>query len=351
MVTENIIILNKELELWKPIKDYENYYQISSFGRVKSMHKTPFKILILSLRAEYLGIQLCKNGKSKTFSVHRLVALSFLKNDDNTKIVNHIDGNKLNNHILNLEWITYKENRKHAEINKLFIPKCIKVSQYSKDKKTLINTFNSVKEAMESTGISDSKICMVCKGKRNHTGGYFWKYTEFDYEKIDKPVGKVITDYPNYIVTKDGLIYSISHNKYISQRDNAGYNYVTLYNNTGLSKDFSIHYLVATLYIANPNNFPMNNHKNHNRNNNSIENLEWVTYSDNMIHFGKKNGKSVIKLDKDNNVIKIYPTIKEASEKNGITPSNITNVCNGKQKTAGGFKWVYNEKKELASPV
>lgn len=346
MVKENIVILNKELELWKPIKNYENYYQISSFGRIKSIHKKPHKILKLSLRSEYLGTQLNKNGKGKTFSIHRLVSLSFFNNFDDRKIVNHKDGNKLNNHVLNLECITQKENRKHAEINKLFIPKCIKVSQYSKDKKTLIRTFNSVKEAMETTGISDSKICMVCKGKRNHTGGYFWKYTEFEYEKIDKPIGKVVIDYPNYIVTKDGKIYSISHKKYISQRDNAGYQYITLYNNTGISKDFSLHYLVATLYIANPNNFPMVNHKNHNRNDNRIENLEWVTYSENMIHFGKKNGKSVIKLDKFDNIIEIYNTLKEASEKNNITTLNITNVCKEKQKTAGGFKWKYNEKKD-----
>lgn len=298
-----------------------------------------------------MGIQLNQNSKAKTFSIHRLVALAFLKDFDTVKIVNHKDGNKLNNNLLNLECISQKENRKHAEINKLFIPKCIKVSQYSKDKKTLIKTFNSVKEAMQSTGISDSKICMVCKGKRNYTGGYFWRYTEFDYKKDDKPVGKVIIDYPNYIVTKNGLIYSISHNKYISQRDNAGYQYVTLYNNTGLSKDFSVHYLVGKLYIANPNNFPMVNHKNHNRNDNTVKNLEWVTSSENMVHFGKKNGKSVIKLGKNNNIIEIYSNIKEASEKNKMTSSNITNVCKGKQKTAGGFKWKYNEKKELASPV
>jgi len=351
MIKEIVDILDKELELWKHIKYYEDYYQISSFGRVKSMHKKPYKILINTLRAEYLGIQLSKNRKSKTFSVHRLVAFAFIKNFDTTKIVNHKDGNKLNNHILNLEWVTQKENRMHAKINKLFIPKCIKVSQYSKDKKTLIKTFNSIKEAMESTGISDSKICMVCKGKRNHTGGYFWKYAEFDYQKIDKPDGKILIEYPNYIVTKNGEIYSISHKKYISPRDNAGYQYVTLYNNTGISKDFSLHYLVATLYIVNPNNFPMVNHKNHNRNDNTVENLEWVTYSKNMVHFGKKNGKNVFKIDNNNNIIKMYLTIKDASVNNSISISNITNVCRGKQKTAGGFKWKYNEKKELASPV
>jgi hypothetical protein len=350
MHKENSIILTKELELWKNIKDYEEYL-ISSFGRVKSMHKKPYKILTTTLRAEYFGVSLYKNGKSKTFSVHRLVATAFLKNDDNTKIVNHKDGKKLNNHILNLEWITHKENRKHASTNNLFIPKCIRVSQYSKDKTTLIRNFKSVKEAMEVTGMSDAKICMVCKGKRNHTGGYFWKYTDFDYEKIDKPIGKEIVDYPNYIITKDGEIYSISHKKYISSRDNAGYQYVTLYNNTGIQKDFSIHYLVAKNFIENPDNCPMVNHKNHNRNDNRVENLEWVTYSENMIHFGKKNGKSVIKLDIDNNILKIYNTIKDASEENNISSSNISNTCKDRQKTAGGFKWKYNEKKELASPI
>ena len=351
MVTEISIILSKELELWKQIKGYEDLYQISSFGRVKSMHKKPYKILKSTLRGEYMGIQLNKNNKGKTFSVHRLVALTFLKDNDTIKIVNHKDCNKLNNNILNLEWVTHKENRKHAETNNLFTPKCIKVSQFSKDKKTLIKTFNSIKEAMESTGISDAKICMVCKGKRNHAGEYFWKYTDFNYEKVEKPNGKEIIDYPNYIVTKKGEIYSISHNKYISQRDNAGYHYVTLYNNTGIGKDFSVHYLVATFYISNPNNLPMVNHKNHNRKDNIVENLEWVSYSENMTHFGKKNGKCVIKLDNHNKIIEIYSTVKEASEKNNISSSNITNVCKKKQKTAGGFKWKYNEKKELASPI
>jgi len=351
MVTEIIHILTKELELWKPIKNYEDFYQISSFGRVKSMHKKQHKIINQSLRSEYMGIQLNKNGKGKTFYIHRLVALSFLSSNDTiTKIVNHKDGNKLNNNILNLEWITQKENRKHAAINKLFIPKCIKVSQYTKDKKTLIKTFNSVKEAMELTGISDSKICMVCKDKIKHAGGYFWKYTELNYEIVENPIGKNLIDYPNYIITKNGEIYSISHKKYISQRNNSGYNYVTLYNNTGFSKDFSVHYLVATLYIENPNKFPMINHKDHNRNNNTMENLEWTTYSENMIHFGKKNGKTVAKLDINENLLEIYSTIKEASIKNNITSSNISNVCKGRQKTAGGFKWKY-EKKELASPI
>ena len=99
MVAEISIILSKELELWKQIKGYEELYQISSFGRVKSMHKNPYKILKSTLRGEYMGIQLNKNNKGKTFSVHRLVALTFLKDNDTIKIVNHKDCNKLNNNI------------------------------------------------------------------------------------------------------------------------------------------------------------------------------------------------------------------------------------------------------------
>jgi len=351
MVTDIIDILNKNLELWKPIKDYEECYQISSFGRVKSMHKIPYKILKQSIRSEYFGIQLNKNNSGKTYSIHRLVACAFLKNNKKLEIVNHKDGNKINNNILNLEWVSLKENRKHATINNLFIPKCIRVSQYSKDKKTLINTFSSIKEAMEKTGCGDSKISLVCKGKKNHTGGYFWKYTDFEYNENREPDGKKINDYPNYIITNKGEIYSISHKKFLSQRDNSGYKYVTLYNNTGISKDFSVHYLVAVSFIENPNNYPMVNHKNHNRFDNNIKNLEWVTYIDNMIHFGKKNGKSVKKLDTNGNILEIYDTIKEASEKNNISSSSISNTCKDKQKTAGGFKWEYNENKKLANPV
>ena len=103
-----------ENEIWKDIEGFEKY-QISSYGRVKSLknNKESIKKHSISSRG-YLVVTLFKNNISKTLSVHRLVANTFIENKDNKLTVNHIDGNKLNNNISNLEWATYSENTKHA---------------------------------------------------------------------------------------------------------------------------------------------------------------------------------------------------------------------------------------------
>ena len=103
-----------ENEIWKEIEGYEKY-QISSYGRVKSLknNKESIKKHSISSRG-YLVVTLFKNNISKTLTVHRLVANTFIENKDNKLTVNHIDGNKLNNNISNLEWVTYSENTKHA---------------------------------------------------------------------------------------------------------------------------------------------------------------------------------------------------------------------------------------------
>ena len=341
----------EEKEEWKKIKNYEDYYEISKLGKVKSLYRNPNIILKQHVRSSYMGVSLHKKGsKSKTYNVHSLVANNFLERPIGDQyVINHKNGNKFDNNVINLEWITVTENNQHARDTKLYISKTIKVSQYTKDG-DFIETFNSIKEAMEKTGCSDSKISMVCKGKRNHTHGYIWKYTEFEYKANDIPEGKSLDEYSNYIITIDGKIFSKSSKKYLSIRENSGYQYITLYNNSKKGKDFSIHYLVGKLYIPNPNNYPMVNHKNHKRNDNRIENLEWTSYSENMKHFGQKNGISVNKLDHNNNIIQTYKTIKDASIDNNISSSSITNVCKGKQKTSAGFKWEY-KKEQLASSV
>ena len=337
-------------EVWKQVKDYEDYYEVSNLGKIKSLHKSSNIILKDSNRGTYLAVTLNKKGIQKTFNVHRLVASTFLQEPaDDKYVINHKNGNKFNNVVNNLEWITVKENNKHARDTKLNIPKKLRVSQYTLDG-TFIETFNSIIEAMNKTGFRDTKISSVCKGKRNHVGEFIWKYTDFEYKPDEEPAGKMLEGYSRYIITTDGKIYSKSSKKYLSTRENSGYNYVTLYNNSKKGKDFSIHYLVGKVYIPNPKNYPMLNHKNYNKIDNRVENLEWISYSENMKHFGQKNGISVIKLDLDNNIIQTYNTIKDASNHNNTSSSGITNVCKGKQKTAGGFKWEYNKDKELASP-
>lgn len=108
------------IEEWKIIKGFEDY-QISNFGRVKSFkkyHYTNERILKPSRDKSgngYLFVNLCKNGKRKIYCVHRLVLCNFKLMDNHLDFeVNHIDGNKLNNHINNLEWCTQSENEIHA---------------------------------------------------------------------------------------------------------------------------------------------------------------------------------------------------------------------------------------------
>lgn len=107
-------------EIWKPIKGYEGLYEVSNLGRVKSLPKRAgfsvrkeFIKSIFSDKEGYLKVDLC-NGRGKQMYVHRLVADAFIPNCDNKPMVNHIDGNKQNNSVENLEWCTCQENTIHA---------------------------------------------------------------------------------------------------------------------------------------------------------------------------------------------------------------------------------------------
>jgi len=119
------------IEVWKDIENYEGIYQVSSFGNIRSLSrfrtgKGCSKILIdgklmkvkLS-KTGYSTIHLRKNGESKHPSIHRLVAKAFLINKENKPTVNHVDGNKNNNNISNLEWSTSAEQMQHAVVNNL----------------------------------------------------------------------------------------------------------------------------------------------------------------------------------------------------------------------------------------
>jgi len=110
-------------EIWKDIAGYENLYQVSNLGNVRSLHfnNTP-KIQQLKpckRNAGYFCVNLSKEGKALKYNIHRLVAIAFIPNQENKKIINHIDGIKSHNLIDNLEWVTHAENEYHAQINKL----------------------------------------------------------------------------------------------------------------------------------------------------------------------------------------------------------------------------------------
>lgn len=110
-------MLNNNVEVWVdcPEKGYENLYEVSNFGKVRNKRNLKEKSSNPTGTVEYLYVNLWKENKGKMFAIHRLVAKAFVFNPDpiNKTQVNHIDGNKLNNHFKNLEWNTRSENQLH----------------------------------------------------------------------------------------------------------------------------------------------------------------------------------------------------------------------------------------------
>ena len=167
-------------EIWKDIKEYEGYYQVSNWGRIKSLprNSTVKYARNLKLRANrhgYLYVVLCKNGKVKTYYVHRLVAEAFIPNTDNLPCVNHKDENPLNNNVDNLEWCSYSYNSNYGTAIEKRSKKLSKpVLQYTLDGE-FVKEWESIAECGRN-GFNPAQVCMCCQGKKNKHKDSIWKY-------------------------------------------------------------------------------------------------------------------------------------------------------------------------------
>jgi hypothetical protein len=274
--------------LWKQISDIDKYY-ISDTGLVWSERND---ILIKQqVSAGYYSVVI-GYPNNKIFHVHRLVALNFIPNLNTKLVVNHKDHNKLNNNLTNLEWVTQSENVTHGLLKVKKLP-------------------------------SKNDSCEPPK-----------YYKELDW-------------LPSYLVTKEGRIYSNLSKTYLTPSLNDNGYYRANINN----KKIYIHRLVAEAFLGKPSDPNINqvNHKNMNRLDNNIENLEWVSCSANNKHKTINNPdqykhlqKKVACINKETKeMIRVYNGIKEASRDTGVNSGSIVKVCKNLNKSAGNYIWRY----------
>lgn len=184
-------------EIWKDIPGFEGVYMASNLGNIKSVaridlggRKWKEKVLSKNIVKGYYHVGLHHNHVNKNYTVHRLVAKAFIPNPNNLPQINHKDENKLNNDVNNLEWCDARYNNNYgtrierysvtrSRNSKGIIPhpemqKQVAMVDVSTDK--TLNTFCSLSEAARQCGLRESKISLVCNGKRRTTGGYKWRF-------------------------------------------------------------------------------------------------------------------------------------------------------------------------------
>ena len=187
------------MRIWRNILGFEGLYQASNYGEIRRLgglcsdgKSWSGRILKQSkTKSGYLVVDLCKNGKSKQYRVHRLVWEAFNGPIPEGMQVNHINEDKTDNCLVNLNLMTPKENtnwgtgharaaashtgKKHLSVTGGNSPCVVKVNQYTLDGE-YITTFNSISEATAATHAQHGHISLCCQGKRHTTKGYRWSY-------------------------------------------------------------------------------------------------------------------------------------------------------------------------------
>ena len=170
-------------KILKKIKDFPNYLA-SKNGNIYSVnyrgHGKFKRLKLVKSKIGYLVVSLCNNGKVKQYKVHRLVAITFIDNKENKPCINHLDGNKKNNVISNLEWCTVQENTQHSYDNGLQkrAKNCLKRSKPVKGVNIKTGeeiSFESTQEAGRN-GFDNGHISKCCKGVYKQHKGYIWTY-------------------------------------------------------------------------------------------------------------------------------------------------------------------------------
>lgn len=165
-----------EKETYLDIRGYEGLYLVSNLGRIKRKYMDSERILKgYENKVGYLVVCLSKNGKTKNFRIHRLVAEAFIPNPENKPTVNHIDEDKTNNMVSNLEWATMNEQNNHGTRNQRSSKKQgmkIKAIDIANGE---YNIYNSQQECAKRLNIMQSSISQCIRGNMKQTGGYIFE--------------------------------------------------------------------------------------------------------------------------------------------------------------------------------
>lgn len=181
----------KVIEEWQPVVGFEGLYEVSNIGRVRSLTRYKKIIKPIVTNSGYYQYQLWHKGVRHVEFAHRLVAQTFIPNPGNKSVVNHLDENKLNNSVDNLEWVSHVANCRYGTAiarrtehfdyskrrvnNVAQIAACSKpIIQYDKNG-NYIREWKSATECSKETGFSISGIRSVVRGKRNSIFGYVFK--------------------------------------------------------------------------------------------------------------------------------------------------------------------------------
>lgn len=322
----------------KDIINFENLYKIDRDGNVYSIRKKRY--LKPNLSGEYPRIKLSKDNKDYMFSIHKLVINTFMDNKDNKPIINHIDGDKLNYKLSNLEYSTYTENMIHAIETGLrkTIGKSRKLTK--EDVVEIYKSDESGVQLSKKYNVSGSLISMI---RNNKKWGDLNKELIYEKESLgnndirsfNQDNSKYIPNHSNYKIDYYGNILNVKTNYILKPSDRNGYLCINLN-----KKTYNIHRLVAEIFLLNlNNNYNMVNHKDGNKKNNYYENLEWCDASINSLHskrvlnnkiYGENIGTSKLKEEEVNMIYLSKESNKCLSVKYGVSVSTISMIRNDK---------------------
>ena len=267
-------------EQYKPVNylDFGDYYDVSNLGNVRSNYNK--RVLTQKDNNGYLRVAFSK-PINKSVSVSRLVAFTFIPNDkpDEKTVVNHIDENKHNNHVTNLEWSTQKYNVNISTKDKTHRKQVIQKDLQG----NVIGTFDTINDAAKAVGVDRTTIGKVLVGVNQTAGGFKWEYKDESMkpkENVDltdcKNLSFLSDELSNYYVFKDGNVFNKTKRIFLKPCLNSkGALYITLSKDKKKKQNFYIQQLVAMCYIPNPDDKKRVKHLDGNKSNNSVENLEW----------------------------------------------------------------------------